>query len=342
LRNGVTSTYDYDDNIVGEENQGMNRITDIKHFKTIPEEDDVLLIHLQWPSEEYDALGNRLRMNRVKFPSADGRFGNGSYVKYAYDKTAQLLKEQHFLADDTEFLSQEVPASGGYDEAGNRVNYNITDHNLEKQLEGTYDAANQLNSLKLTFPSLPNQEWETTFAHDFRGNTTPKHQPAGAGQEAAQWDYTFNIFNKLTTVEKTKQGVKTQFGYRYGADGYRVEKFHGDEQSPTNTRKFILDGVHVILEKNANGDTLARYISGIAMITRDDDDNEVIRYYLPDALGSTVAMTDEDQNITAVYQHDAWGKELLATEDVPNPYRWNGANGYYRDEDLDMYLLGMR
>ena len=102
LRNGVKTTVDYDDNVVGEENQGMNRITDIKHFKTVEEEDDELLIHLQWPREEYDALGNRLRMNRVKFPYVGGQFGDGSYVKYTYDKTSQLLKEQMFLANDTE------------------------------------------------------------------------------------------------------------------------------------------------------------------------------------------------------------------------------------------------
>jgi hypothetical protein len=68
-----------------------------------------------------------------------------------------------------------------------------------------------------------------------------------------------------------------------------------------------------------------------------------VRYDLHDALGSTVAMTDEDQNITALYQADAWGNSLLETEPEPqNPYRWNGATGYYWDANAQMYLLGMR
>jgi RHS repeat-associated protein len=29
-------------------------------------------------------------------------------------------------------------------------------------------------------------------------------------------------------------------------------------------------------------------------------------------------------------------------EDLPNPYQWNGAHGYYYDADVGMYLLGLR
>jgi RHS repeat-associated protein len=353
LRNGVKTTFDYDHHIVGDENQGINRITDIKHFKTVAEEDDELLIHLQWPREEYDPLGNRLRMNRVKFPYVGGQFGSGSYVKYAYDKTSQLLSEKMFLANDTEFLKQEVPAAGGYDAAGNRLQYNITDHGIEKQIASSYDEANQINARNVSFPSVPDQGWQTTFAHDFRGNTTQKDQPAGAGQEAVTWDYTFNIFNKLTKLEKTKLGVKTEFGFKYGADGYRVEKelVGGAGVSPVR-RLYILDGVHVILEKEIVGEgepvTKVRYIPGVCMITKDDADEEVIRYYHEDALGSFIAMTDEHQNLTALYQYDAWGNELLpqvsslSPQPSENPYRWCGALGYYRDRDAQMYLLGMR
>jgi RHS repeat-associated protein len=84
------------------------------------------------------------------------------------------------------------------------------------------------------------------------------------------------------------------------------------------------------------------------MITKDNEANEVIRYYHEDALGSFIAMTDEHQNLTALYQYDAWGNELLtqvsALSSPPseNPYRWCGAWGYYRDRDAQMYLLGMR
>jgi RHS repeat-associated protein len=167
------------------------------------------------------------------------------------------------------------------------------------------------------------------------------------------WDYTFNIFNKLTKLEKTKLGVKTECGFKYGADGYRVEKelAGGAGVSPVR-RLYILDGVHVILEKEIVGEgepvTKVRYIPGVCMITRDDEDEPVIRYYHEDALGSFIAMTDENQNLTALYQSDAWGNELLtqvsALSPPPseNPYRWCGTWGYYRDPDAQMYLLGMR
>jgi RHS repeat-associated protein len=300
-----------------------------------------------------DPLGNRLRMNRVKFPFVGGQFGDGSYVKYAYDKTSQLLSEKMFLANDTEFLKQEVPAAGGYDAAGNRLQYNITDHGIEKQIASSYDEANQINARNVSFPSIPDQQWQTTFAHDFRGNTTQKVQPAGAGQEAVTWDYTFNIFNKLTKLEKTKLGVKTECGFKYGADGYRVEKelAGGAGVSPVK-RLYILDGVHVILEKEIVGEgepvTKVRYIPGVCMITKDNEANEVIRYYHEDALGSFIAMTDEHQNLTALYQYDAWGNELLpqvsalSPQPSENPYRWCGTWGYYWDSESQLFLLGMR
>jgi RHS repeat-associated protein len=113
-----------------------------------------------------------------------------------------------------------------------------------------------------------------------------------------------------------------------------------------------MDGVHVILEKEIVGEeapiTKARYIPGVCMFTKDNEENEVIRYYHEDALGSFIAMTDEEQNITALYQYDAWGNELLTQvsalrpQPPENPYRWCGAWGYYRDADAQLYLLGMR
>jgi RHS repeat-associated protein len=193
----------------------------------------------------------------------------------------------------------------------------------------------------------------TKTFNDASGNRTQKIQPAGAGQEAEPWDYTFNIFNKLTKVEREQMGVKTECGFKYGADGYRVEKelVGGTGVSPVK-RLYIMDGVHVILEKEIVGEgepvTKARYIPGVCMITKDDEANEVIRYYHEDALGSFIAMTDENQNITALYQYDAWGNELLTQvsalrpQPSENPYRWCGAWGYYRDTDAQFYLLGMR
>jgi RHS repeat-associated protein len=117
-------------------------------------------------------------------------------------------------------------------------------------------------------------------------------------------------------------------------------------------RLYILDGVLVILEKEIVGEgepvTKARYIPGVCMITKDNEANEVIRYYHEDALGSFIAMTDENQNLTALYQYDAWGNELLpqvsslSPPPSENPYRWGGAHGYYADEDVGMYLMGLR
>jgi RHS repeat-associated protein len=70
-----------------------------------------------------------------------------------------------------------------------------------------------------------------------------------------------------------------------------------------------------------------------------------MRYDLHDALGNVVAQAsldgDEPQVVWAA-QYDAHGKKLAETSETPSPYQWGGAHGYYADEDVGMYLLGLR
>jgi RHS repeat-associated protein len=89
-------------------------------------------------------------------------------------------------------------------------------------------------------------------------------------------------------------------------------------------------------------------------------ETEVTRFYLHDVLGNVIALVnipDEEgtPQVTQVYQYDGFGNPLIlsqtwemwngaltVTDEVPNPYRWNGASGYYWDEDTGLYLMGLR
>ncbi|TWT30560.1 tRNA(Glu)-specific nuclease WapA precursor [Thalassoglobus neptunius] len=65
-------------------------------------------------------------------------------------------------------------------------------------------------------------------------------------------------------------------------------------------------------------------------------------FYHTDALGNTVALTDENENVTDTYEYDAWGNEISHTGTTENPFRWNGQSGYYYDEETEDYYVRQR
>ena len=62
-------------------------------------------------------------------------------------------------------------------------------------------------------------------------------------------------------------------------------------------------------------------------------------YYHPDALGSTRELTDENGDVVATYNYDAFGNTIASTGTVENPFRFTGNVGYYWDEELQTYHI---
>jgi RHS repeat-associated protein len=65
-----------------------------------------------------------------------------------------------------------------------------------------------------------------------------------------------------------------------------------------------------------------------------------MHYY--DALGSTVALTDQNGNVTDTYVYSATGEELHRIGTSESPFRWNGDSGYYWDVEVQMYYVRAR
>jgi hypothetical protein len=55
------------------------------------------------------------------------------------------------------------------------------------------------------------------------------------------------------------------------------------------------------------------------------------RYYHFDGEGSTRALTDSSQNVTATYEFTSFGELIAATGAAINPFRWKGLTGAYDD-----------
>jgi RHS repeat-associated protein len=295
--------------------------------------------------ENKNSLGNRKQMKRTLFPFLDGRFGTGSHVNYGYDKTSQLTAENYFrpaTPNPLQFLSR----TNTFDDSGNRLNLTENRGGIVKTIGGAFDEANGLEAETVRFDDVLNQQWQTVFERDLRGNTTKKTVPAGAGREKEEFNYEYNRRNNLTKVTRTKLGEQKEIGFQYNADGLRVEKsFVGGIGVSPVVKKYILDGVHAILERDGEDETKVRYIPGICTIHNPTSENPIPRYDLHDALGSVIAQVSLDEDEPPVVwaaQYGAYGKTLAQNSKTPSPYRWVGAHGYYADEDVGMYLMGYR
>src|SRR3712207_4674980 len=75
-----------------------------------------------------------------------------------------------------------------------------------------------------------------------------------------------------------------------------------------------------------NGEVLAEKRSG----TR--------RLYVPDPLGSTVALLDSTQAETDTFSYWPYGEEQSRTGTTPTPFRFLGTRGYYSDSTSKSYV----
>src|SRR5438046_8296858 len=64
----------------------------------------------------------------------------------------------------------------------------------------------------------------------------------------------------------------------------------------------------------------------------------VRRLYLPDPLGSTVALLDNTQAQTDTFTYWPYGEERVRTGTTPTPFRFVGTAGYYRDSPTRAYV----
>jgi RHS repeat-associated protein len=114
----------------------------------------------------------------------------------------------------------------------------------------------------------------------------------------------------------------------YNADGLRVKV-----QSPGGTLDTIWDGQAPLadaestnaIRRNATKPTL--YGDVIHQFGADPT-----RFYLYDALGSTIGLMDDDQNLTDSYLYKAYGEVLASSGSTVNPYQWVGRFGYQYDK----------
>lgn len=183
----------------------------------------------------------------------------------------------------------------------------------------TYDANNRLTQER----KYQNGTYTTiaTYTYDDNGNLLTK---TGADGTAA---YTYNGFNQQTgyTVSTTTSA------YAYNAKGIRTAKSVGAERT-----SFLLDGGNVVTEVKNNA-VSANYIRGTNLISKEADNST--SYYLYNAHGDVIGLTNNTGSVTKTYDYDAFGIEKNPNTADTNPFRYCGE---YYDTETGKYYLRAR
>lgn len=94
--------------------------------------------------------------------------------------------------------------------------------------------------------------------------------------------------------------------------------------------KFIWDEDNVLYETDGADAVTAQYTYSPEqygnLISEYRGSTTYTHYY--DALGSTVAMTDDTGHVTDTFVYNAWGEEVARTGTTATPWRWIGRRGY--------------
>ncbi len=257
----------------------------------------------------YDGAGRLKQINR----------GNGTKAVYEYDSSSNLIELSEQKSDGTYIAHYTYTP----DPVGN---YSQIDAQVEPitapltALNATYQN-NDLNQIT--------GDGENSYTYDDNGNRKTK---TGSGITTNySWDYE----NRLTGINLTGQSAS----YKYDAMGNRIEK----NMQGTIT-KYILDInaplPKVLAETDSNGNITAYYIYGLGL-TQKVEANGSKYYYHFNHRGDTVAITDDQQDITAKYAYDEYGKQLTKTGLTANPFTFLGQLGVM-EEGWGLYYMRAR
>jgi RHS repeat-associated protein len=184
---------------------------------------------------------------------------------------------------------------------------------------------------QLTAVNLPNTTQDLSYTYDARGNMLTEAVTGGATTTYA-WD----ARDRLTAVD-LPGGATNELTYVYDAEGRRARQ----TLSGTVT-KYLWDELSqfgdVVAELNAsNAVTVSYVLGGSSLISQKR--GATTSYYLPDAQGSTRALTSAAAAVTDTYRYSAFGELETQTGTTANSYLYTGQQF---DSSTGLYSLRAR
>jgi RHS repeat-associated protein len=266
----------------------------------------------------YDPAGRRTSVQVPLYKSK----GKWQYLTstYGYDIASRLTSLLH--QNPTSTIEN---FTWTYDANGNRKSVSqLANIPLATPLANTsYDEVNEMLSLD-----------GATLTYDLNGNLESRTDACGTT------NYTWDARNRLIAIDGYHADcTQSKASFQYDALNRRIER-----TVESVTTQYVYDGWDIIQE-TTNGVTTnyTRTLTIDEPLALERSDGAV-RYFTADALGSIIALTDENGVVTTSYSYDAFGNVTVSGSDVnPSQYagRENDGTGlyYYRAR---YYSPGMR
>ena len=251
---------------------------------------------------EYDKNGNRIKLTESNIDASQ-------ITTYEYDDADRLTKV---------FYPTHV-TSYTLDKVGNRDMEVIDRTGVLTTRDYDYNERDQLTSITDT------DGLDITYDYDAFGNQTEKTQNG----ILTTFDYTPRQRVKTITVGS---GQPNQYEYDYAGQRVNAISASGTE------RRYLYDGLTLVAETNTIGNTLATYHYGTRHQLAETR-NSQNAFYLADALGTTVAITNQDGSIQNRMDYDVWGNLNQESATSASPF---GFTGYIKDEETDLYYANAR
>lgn len=256
-------------------------------------------------SMQHDLLGRRTTLSMP----------NGVSTLYDYDNASRLLKIQY--QNPLNAVLEAIDYT--YDANGNRKSANRLGANSlspKPAANITHDIANRLLTLN-----------DKTISYDANGNMTTVANSCGTTT------YTWDARNRLVGLNGCNSASSPlTANFKYDARGRRIEKTTNGQ-----TIQYLYDGLDIVQEITG-GAVAANYVRTLHLdepLARIKTDGTV-RYYQTDALGSVMALIDENGIVKTQYSYDPFGNAAVSGEASDNPFQFTGRENdgtglyYYR------------
>ncbi|WP_329088017.1 RHS repeat-associated core domain-containing protein [Streptosporangium sp. NBC_01469] len=272
----------------------------------------------------YDAAGRLKSMIASGQPAVGYDYFPNGLLKSV---TRGAVSTVYGYDDDARMTSKSLPggitAAYGYDDSGL-----LTSIGYKRGTAGVGDVAYEYDQVgrrtrmhgALVRAQLPAPATGLTYddANRLTGNggRTLGYDPAGNLTSDGVFTYTWNARGELVSV--SDGSVTTTLGY--DPAGRRVGSTTGSD-----TTRFRFDGDALIGQSGPGGAEVS-FLNGFGQdeaLARISGDGQV-QGLLPDALGSTLALTDGSGQITTTYGYDLFGATTSSTANDPNTVRWTG------------------
>ena len=296
----------------------------------------------------YDADGNLLSEKSAVGTTLYTYDGDGR-IKTVIEPDGKLTSYTYDQSGNRSTKTVTIPSTENRESAESRETtayvYNLSNH-LIKEITTTqvteyeYDAnGNLLN--KKTYATDTSAETDESDLETDAENSTESGSSDSDTEETDDISepteitrYTYDNFNRLTIFSNSGEFAE----YEYDAADYRIRKrvVSGEE----DVTGYFYEGGNVSFEADQKGNITNHNVYGTNLLLRSDTETEKSHYYLYNAHGDVVRLTQTDTGDTAAeYRYDAFGNITYSTGDADNAITYAG---YQYDAESGLYYVNAR